>query len=278
MTPKLVRLAAAGAAVIALAGLGACAKSNDSASTTTAAKGGTTPVALIQEGTLTVCSDIPYKPFEFPDDADPTKFQGYDVDTVQAIAEANGWQTRWIVTPFDGIIAALNAGNCDVIASAMTITDERKEQVEFTNGYFDSEQSLLVKKVDAASLKDLAALAGKSIGVQAGTTGEKYANEHNPGATIVAFPGDTEEFAALTSGQVQALLQDFPVNAQHTTEDDSVEIVQTYPTEEQYGFAVKKEANQALVDALNAGIAKLKADGQLQQIFQKYFPNAPAQN
>lgn len=261
-------------AVAALLALGACGGGTNNAATTTTKAGGAAEVTLVNPGTLTVCSDIPYKPFEMPTEDDPTKFEGYDVDIITKIAEANGWKTEFIVTPFDGIIGAVNAGTCDVIASAMTITDERKASLDFTNGYFDSEQSLLVKKSDESTFKNLEALAGKTIGVQAGTTGETYANEHKPsGATIQAFPGAPELFAALASDQIQAVLQDFPVNYQQAADDDTVVIVETFPTEEQYGFAVKK-GNTALLDALNKGIAKLKSDGDLDKIFKQYFPNA----
>jgi len=269
-------LGLAAVVAVALMALAACSKSESSSSTTQASGGGpASNVKLINAGTLTVCSDIPYNPFEFPSESDPTKFEGYDIDIVNAIAEQNSWKTNFIVTPFDGIIAAVNAGNCDMIASAMTITDERKQSLDFSDGYFDSEQSLLVKKSDAGTYKDLDSLGGKSIGVQAGTTGEKYATENKPsGATIISLPGASELFAALTSGQIQAVLQDFPVNFQQTTTDDTVTVVQTYPTDEQYGFAVKK-GNTDLVSVLNSGISKLKSNGTLDKIFQQYFPTSP---
>lgn len=232
---------------------------------------------LVDEGTLTVCSDIPYKPFEYPDEGDPSTFQGYDVDTIGAIAAANGWRTEWVVTPYDGIIEALDAGSCDVIASALPITDEHREQADLSEPYFRSAVALLVRKAGEEELTGLPALAGKRVGVQSGTAGERYIAEHDPGATVVAFASDTELVAALGAGEVDAVLQDLPLGEQHTSEDSSIAMVATYPTGEALGFAVRKDANPQLLSVLDAGIAALAADGEQARIFRKYFPDAPDQ-
>ena len=141
--------------------------------------------------------------------------------------------------PFDGILGSLAAGDCDVVASAVTITDERAEQVDFSDPYFDAEQSLLIK-ADNDEIAGIADLAGKTVGVQTGTTGEAYANENAEGATITSFEDSDGLFAALESGTIDAILQDLPVNGYRSTQDPSVEVIETYPTEEQYGFAVEK--------------------------------------
>ena len=107
-------------------------------------------VSLVNDGQLTVCSDMPYKPFEFEEDG---KVQGFDYEVVSAMADQLGLDVEFRTTPFDSIIPALAAGECDMIASAMTITEERAEQVDFTEPYFDADQSLLIRSEDEGTLE-----------------------------------------------------------------------------------------------------------------------------
>jgi polar amino acid transport system substrate-binding protein len=170
--------------------------------------------------------------------------------------------------PFDGILGSLAAGDCDVVASAVTITDERAKQVDFTDPYFDADQSLLVKK--DGDVKAIGDLDGKTVGVQTGTTGETYAKEHATGAEVKSFEDADGMFAALESGDVVALLQDLPVNYARTQKDDTVELAETYKTDEQYGFAVEK-GNSAVLDFLNEGLAAMHDGGSYDELHAKYF-------
>jgi polar amino acid transport system substrate-binding protein len=119
---------------------------------------------------------------------------------------------------------------------------------------------------DSASIDDL---DGKKVGVQQGTTGKTYTEENATGAEIVSFPSDAEMFNAIKAGQVDALLQDLPVNLAHTEEGD-FEVVETYSTGEEYGFAVK-EGNTALRDAINEQLTALRDSGKYDELYQKYF-------
>lgn len=224
-----------------------------------------TGVKLVTPGTLTICSDIPYAPFEFEDNG---KLTGFDVNLVEAMATSLGLKTDWKTTPFDTIIPALAAGNCDVIASATTITDTRKEQVNFTQPYFLTDQSLLVQTKDKDTYNSLASLANKTIGVQAGTTGETYANDNKPaGATVKSYPGADDLFAALVSGDIQAILQDYPVNQYRALKaPDQFALTAVFKTQEPYGIAVAK-GNDALVAALDAALAEAQASGQSDAIY-----------
>jgi len=259
-------LAAAGAAALLLA---ACGDDDSADTTTTAGKSDTVdaPAGLVADGTLTVCSDTPYEPFEIKED-DGTD-TGFDMDLARAIGERADLELTVKDLPFDGILGSLAAGDCDVVASAVTITDERAKQVDFTDSYFDADQSLLIK-ADNDGIKGIADLAGKKVGVQTGTTGEAYANEHAEGATITSFEDSDGLFAALESGTIEAILQDLPVNGYRSTQDDSVTVVETYPTDEHYGFAVKKD-NTAVLDFLNEGLDALRADGTYDELHTKYF-------
>ena len=241
-----------------------------STSTSTATQGGATaPEGLVTEGQLTACSDTPYEPFEFEgDDGEQT---GYDIDLLRAIADDAGLDLEVLDLPFDGILGSVAAGDCDVVASAVTITEERAEQVDFTEPYFDADQSLLVRAEDADAFATLDALAGERIAVQSGTTGETYANENAPdGAEIVSFEDSDGMFGAITSGDVRAVLQDFPVNAFRATQDDAFIVTETFPTGEQYGFAVAK-GNEPVLTFLNDGLAALREDGRFDEIFATYF-------
>ena len=117
----------------------------------------------------------------------------------------------------------------------------------------------------------LAELAGKRIGVQSDTTGKDYADENKPdGAEVVAFDDTIGLFGALASGDIDAILQDFPVNAYRTIEDDGVEVVETYKTDEKYGFAVSKGSE--LKGELDTALAAVRSDGTYDLLFAKYFP------
>ena len=228
-------------------------------------------LGLIEEGKLTVCTDAPYPPFEYQDET-TNEWTGFDMDVVREIAAGigEGLELSVTVQPFDGIWLAPKAGTCDMVASAMTITDERKANALFTDGYFDADQSLLVRADDKDALTSLEALAGKTIAVQTGTTGETYAQENAKDSTLKSFDEPAAMFLALEGKQVDAILQDLPVNAERALKDDKTALTATFPTGEQYGFAVSQD-NTALGDALNAGIAELKANGKYDEIYAKYF-------
>ena len=221
----------------------------------------------VASGKLTVCSDTPYEPFEYKEKGKDT---GYDMDILRAIAEDNKLELSVKDLPFEGILGSLAAGDCDVVGSALTITDERKKQIDFSEPYFDADQSLLVKADKASELKDLASLKGKTIGVQSSTTGETYAKEHAKDSTIKAFEDSDGLFTAIEAGDIDAILQDLPVNAYRATKDDSVKVVETYKTGEQYGFAVEK-GNAAMLKFVNDGLKKLKDSGDFDTIYKKYF-------
>jgi len=285
MHTTLPRLLAVATAFLLPLSLAACGDDSDEATptttTVTAAAGGEdlsammAGVELISDGRLTVCSDIPYEPFEFEDETG--QVTGFDYDVVAAMSDELGLAApQFKTTPFDTIIQALLAGDCDLIASAMTITEERAEQVAFTEPYFDADQSLLVRVEDEDTYATLDDLAGRTIGVQSGTTGADYAAENTPeGATIREYQGAPDLFAALAAGDIDAILQDFPVNAYRATQQpDRFVVTETFPTGEQYGMAMTKQAT-ALKTALDAALAQLKETGEYNDIYTAWFGTAP---
>lgn len=227
---------------------------------------------LVSSGTLTVCSDTPYEPFEFEEDGEQV---GYDMDLLRAIGEANDLDFEVKDLPFDGILGSLAAGECDVVGSAVTINDERAEQVDFSDPYFDADQSLLVKAENQETYATLDDLAGRTVGVQSGTTGAAYAEENAPdGTTVQSFEDSDGLFGAIEAGQIDAILQDFPVNAYRATQDDSLVVTESFPTGEQYGFAVAK-GNEGVLTMINDGLADLRDGGEFDEIFTRYFGEQP---
>jgi polar amino acid transport system substrate-binding protein len=229
----------------------------------------------VTEGTLTICSDIPYSPFEFEDEDNPGEFTGFDVDLVDTVAAELGLETEWRVSAFDTILASLAAGDCDMVASAMTITDERAEQAGFSSPYYNSQQSLLVRAEDAETYATLADLGGQTIGVQAGTTGQELAEAEKPeGATVRAYEGGEDLFLPLQSGDIAAVLQDLPVNGYRAAQDDAFVVTESLGTEEQYGFAFSLD-NEALLEAFDGVLTGFFDDGTYDDIFSEWFGDAP---
>jgi polar amino acid transport system substrate-binding protein len=262
-----------------LGAIGACSKQEDTSTPAQPATPGADAAALIKDarlvaaGALTVCSDIPYPPFEYTDkSAGGEQLTGFDIELVRALASRLGLRADFKTTPFDAIIPSLAAGNCDMVASATTITDERRQKVAFTQPYFDADQSLLVRAADKDRYPQLSDLAGKTIGVQSGTTGETYAKANTPaGATIKDFPGADDLFNALSSGDIDAVLQDFPVNKHRALKaPDAFAVTATFKTGEQYGFAVAKD-NPSLVAGLDAALADARASGDYTRIYATFF-------
>lgn len=262
MTSRMITATAAAALALGLAACGS--DSGDKADT-----GDSPSYDLVSSGKLTVCSDVPYAPFEDFDKSSKSGFTGFDIEVVQKVADNLGLELVVSDQTFASLEtgAALNAQTCDLVASAMTITEDRAKALLFTDGYYDSEQSLLVP--EGSDIKAIADLDGKKVAVQKNTTGEDYANEHAKGAQVVSFPSDPDEFAALKADQVDAILQDLPVNIEHA-KAGGFEVVETYSTGEEYGFAAAK-TNAELVEAVNAELTKMRDDGSYDEIYASYF-------
>ena len=226
-------------------------------------------VSTIKSGTLTVCSDIPYAPFEYEEGG---QVVGIDADLVRAIAKELDLEAEFKDTDFDGIFAALAAGQCDMIASSVSITDERKANNEFSQGYYEIQQSLLVRKADKDKYKALADLKGRVIGVQSETTGEAYANANLPeGASVKSFTGVDELFQSLRAGQVDAVLQDLPINAYNAEKTGETVLAAKLSSDpEQYGFVIKK-GNTALRDAVDGALTELRSSGRYKEILEEYL-------
>ncbi|MER5437208.1 ABC transporter substrate-binding protein [Streptomyces sp. NPDC002790] len=261
------------AALAVAAGLVAVTTScSKGAEATTTADG----VKLVHKGRLTTCTHLPFAPFQFEKDG---KVVGFDVSLMDLVAKRLGLKQDVIDKSFETIKtgADLNAGLCDVAAAGMTITDERKQNLDFADPYFDGEQALLARKgVDAKTIEDVQ--HGKwTLGSQAATTGESLA--HDKGIDSVSFESSDAELNGLRTGQVDLLIQDYPVarNWLKTNADDAAKfkVVGAIPTGEQYGFAVKKNGNPKLRAAISDTIAQAKKDGTYKKLYEKWIGPMP---
>jgi len=223
-------------------------------------------LGLLNEGVITVGSDIAFEPFEFIQDGEPA---GFDIDLMNEIADRLGLEVEYVNASFDTIFTQLAAGDFDAIISAITITEERDQTIDFTDPYFAANQAVAVTTdgPDVASEDDL---AGLQVAVQAGTTGLDYANENFTESTIVEFPTSEAAFTALESGQVDAVFIDLPVVSARVETSENVELALEVDTGELYGIGVQ-DGNAALRDALNEQLADIIADGTYEEIYSRWF-------
>lgn len=269
MSPRSLRTVLVWSAVLAVTA--ACAQEVNTGGDTQA--GG--EIAVKEAGFLTTCTHLPYAPFQF---SQGDKTVGFDVDLVDFIAQNLGVQQKIFDTPFEGIESgeSLNTGQCDVAAAAMTITPERQAVMDFSAGYFDANQALLVEK--GSGIDSLEKLRGKKLGVQQGTTGEEYAeaNKAQYGYETVQFEDLALEQTAVKTGQVDAGINDNGVHYDFVKTNPDVEVTTEFETGEQYGIAVRK-GNGALLAKVNEVINAAKADGRYDMIYQKWFNKLPEQ-
>ena len=226
-------------------------------------------LSTVEAGKLTICSDIPYAPFEFLDGKDVV---GIDADLISAIAKDNSLEAKFVDTDFDSIFAQLKAGKCDVVASSVSITDERKMSNDFSDSYFTITHSLLVNNKDTETLTDLDKLSGKVIGVQSETTGADFAKESSEkdGYTVKEFTGADELLSALRAGSIDGVIQDYPINAYESTTNGSATVTKKFEGDEGYGFVISKD-NPELTKAINVSLKKLKSNDTYDKIVAKYL-------
>ena len=220
-----------------------------------------------------------YAPFEFFD-SKTGKIVGFDIDLMQAVADRLKRPLVLEQMTFDAIIPALMTGTIDVGISGITITEERKQKVLFSDPYYLSGLSILIRASDKDNIKGIKDLENCTICAQIGTSGAMRAQEV-PGAKVKIFNTVNETFLELSNRGCDAVIGDKPVNAYFLTArpksaKNFYHLPQTLNTEE-FGVIVKK-GNQELVNAINATIADMKADGGYAKLYRKWFGEEPRKN
>jgi polar amino acid transport system substrate-binding protein len=252
-----------GAAAVVLSAAG-CAKDD----TTTTTESGAN---LVSEGTLTICTHLPYEPFEFTKGGEVV---GFDPDVLKLAADAEGWDTKVVDISWETIVSgeALNTGQCDVAAGAMTITDEREAVMDFTDPYFEATQALMTKT--GSGITSLDDLAGKTVAVQDATTGADYVRENAPDDTeIISFEDAALMQQAVKTGKADAGVNDNGLLNYFVSQNPDVEVTSEFKTNESYGFSVKKDGNDGLLEVINDAIA---SDGY-DKVYEQWFGKAPAE-
>lgn len=233
-----------------------------------AALGGTT--ALAQAQTLVVATDTAFVPFEFKQG---DKYVGFDIDLWDAVAKELGLSYRLQPMDFNGILPALQTKNVDVALAGITIKDERKKVIDFSDGYYDSGFMIMVpadSKVNGA-----ADLKGKSLAIKTGTSAADYAKANFAGTELRQFPNIDNAYLELMTGRVDAAMHDTPnvLYFANTAGKGKVKVVGTQMMAHQYGIGFPK--GSPLVPKVNTALAKIKADGRYNTIYKKWFGTEP---
>ena len=257
----LALTACGGSASTASSAASSVAASSEAASTSAAAE-----LTTVEAGKLTMATNAAFPPYEMTTDAGA--FEGIDIDTAQAIADKLGLELQIDDMDFDAALLSVQQGKADIAMAGVTVTDERKNVMDFSDSYATGIQSIIVPEgSDIASPDDL---AGKMIGTQRGTTGYIYCSDDFGDDAVVAYDDGLTAVQALNNGQVDAVVIDNAPAKEFVAANPGLVLLETSYAEEDYAIGMAK-GNTALEDAVNAALEELKADGTLQSIVDKYI-------
>lgn len=229
------------------------------------AEGGITGEGVATEGVLVMATNAEFPPYEFHEGSE---IVGIDVEIARAIAEKMGCTLEIEDIAFDSIIAEVSSGKADMGLAGMTVTDERKQNVDFSDTYAHSSQVIIVP--EGSEIASVDALAGLTVGVQTGTTGDLFASDDDAIGGVERYAKGMEAVMALQQTKVDAVIIDRATAQAYLEQVDGLTIVDESYTEEDYAAAIKK-GNTALLDNVNKALAELKADGTLDAIVAKYI-------
>jgi polar amino acid transport system substrate-binding protein len=219
---------------------------------------------------VVVATAATWPPMEYVDEN--KNLVGFDIDLMNEVAKAANFQVEIKNTAWDGIFAGLAAGDYQVVASSVTITDERKQTMDFSDPYVNAGQVLVVRK-DTTGVTTLADMVGKNVGAQIGTTGAIEIGKVN-GVNLKTYDEVGLAFQDLVNGNIDGVVADSPIAAnfalQKATYKEALKIVGQPFTAEYLGFAVKK-GDTATLKLLNDGLAKVKSSGKLDELVAKWL-------
>ena len=242
------------------------AASSEAVSTEEAASADAAAVTTVNAGKLTMSTNAAFPPYEMT--TDNGDFEGIDIETAQAIADKLGLELQIDDMDFDAALLSVQQGKADIVMAGVTVTDERKAVMDFSDSYATGIQSVIVPEgSDIASVDDL---AGKKIGTQRGTTGYLYCSDDFGEDAVVAYDNGLTAVQALNNGQVDAVVIDNEPAKAYVESNPGLKILDTSYAEEDYAIGMNK-SNTALLEAVNAALEELKADGTLQSIVDKYI-------
>ena len=260
----------AAAGVLSLAGCSSNTSSSTASSTAASASASATAANKLEtiqsNGKLVIALEGAWQPWSFHDESDT--LVGYDVEVSRAIAEKLGLELQIDDMDFDAALLSVQQGKADIAMAGITVTDERMAVMSFSDSYATGIQSVIVPEgSDIASVDDL---AGKKIGTQRGTTGYLYCSDDFGEDAVVAYDNGLTAVQALNNGQVDAVVIDNEPAKAYVESNPGLKILDTSYAEEDYAIGMAK-GNTALLEAVNAALEELKADGTLQAIVDKYI-------
>lgn len=251
---KLIAAALVGTMVLSLAGCGSKKAETTGSEASSEAAG----------GTLVMATNAEFPPYEYYEGEDVV---GIDADIAAAVADKLGMELKIEDMAFDSIIPAVTSGKADIGLAGMTVTEDRLENLDFSDTYAHATQVVIVKEdSDIASPDDL---KGKKIGVQLGTTGDIYAGDIED-ATVERYNKGFEAVQALSQGKIDAVVIDGEPAKVFVKENEGLKMLDEAFTEEDYAIAVAK-GNDELLDKINTALGELKDSGELDKIVEKYI-------
>lgn len=222
------------------------------------------------KGVINVGLEGTYPPFSFIDENG--KLTGFEVELSEALAKELGVKAKVQPTKWDGILAALESKRLDVVVNQVTISDERKKKYDFSEPYTVSGIQALILKKKAADLNINAAadLAGKKVGVGLGTNYEQWVKQAVPQADVRTYEDDPSKFADLRNGRIDAILIDRLAALEYAQKAKDTELAGAAFSRLESGVALRK-GEPELLEAINKALDKLRADGTLAKLSEKYF-------
>jgi glutamine transport system substrate-binding protein len=227
-------------------------------------------IQMAQAADLVVATDTAFVPFEFKEG---DKYVGFDIDMWDEIAKEIGVTYKLQPMDFNGIIPALQTKQVDVALAGITIKDERKKVIDFSDGYYDSGFLLMVPA--DSSIKGPEDLKGKTLAVKTGTSAADYAKEHFKETELRQFPNIDNAYLELQTGRVDAAMHDTPNVLYYiaTAGKGRVKAVGEQMMAHEYGIGFPK--GSPLVEKVNKALAKMKEDGRYNAIYTKWFGTEP---
>lgn len=220
----------------------------------------------VNSGVLTMATNAYFPPYEY---YEGDKIVGIDAEIAEAVAKKLGLELKIEDMEFDSIITAVSTGKADMGLAGMTVTEERKQNVNFSDTYATGVQVVIVPEgSDITTIDDLS--NGKKIGVQLATTGDIYCCDDFGTDNVEEYNKGNDAVMALISGKIDAVVIDNEPAKSYVSANPGLKILETEYVTEDYAAALNKE-NTALLEAINGALAELKADGTLDSIIAKYI-------
>ncbi|KAB0564986.1 cystine ABC transporter substrate-binding protein [Pseudomonas palleroniana] len=209
-----------------------------------------------------------YPPFSFVDESG--KLSGFEVELSEALAKELGVKVKLQATPWDGILAALESKRLDAVVNQVTISEERKKKYDFSKPYTVSGIQALTLKKNVDTIKSADDLAGKKVGVGLGTNYEQWLKDNQPKAIIKTYNDDPTKFQDLRIGRTDAILIDRLAALEYAKKATDTAAAGPAFSRQEAGIALRK-GEPELLDAVNKALDKLRADGTLKKLSEKYF-------